>query len=245
LAALTAGAAIRTGADVARLTREEGRWRLLSADGAALFAADCVILANGPGLSSFAQTDFLPLAAVRGQIEWGRLRGAPLGCAIADGAYVAPHAGGVLFGATHDRARLSDEPAPDVNARARNLAQLAAFAPDIAARVDAESLQARAALRATTPDRAPIAGLCPDAPAWRARFAGLAQGRALDLSAPAPAHEGLYLLGGLGARGFTLAPLLADRIASELCGEPQALPGACLDAIHPARFLARAIKRGL
>lgn len=245
LAALSDRATIVANADVARLAREAGRWTLIGADGETLASADCVILANGPGLSAFAQTDFLPLAAVRGQIEWGPLQGAPLRHARADGAYVAPFEHGVLFGATHDPAALTDRPAPDGDARARNLAQLAALAPDIAARIDPAALRSRASVRATTPDRAPIAGLCPDAPAWRARFAGLAQGRALDLSAPAPAHEGLYLLGGLGSRGFTLAPLLADRVASELCGEPQALPIACLDAIHPARFLARAIKRGL
>jgi tRNA 5-methylaminomethyl-2-thiouridine biosynthesis bifunctional protein len=61
--------------------------------------------------------------------------------------------------------------------------------------------------------------------------------------APAPAHEGIYLIGGLGARGFTTAPILGERIASEICGEPAPLPQAVLDAIHPARFLHRALKR--
>ncbi|HRE44314.1 MAG TPA: hypothetical protein PKY87_10130, partial [Terricaulis sp.] len=61
---------------------------------------------------------------------------------------------------------------------------------------------------------------------------------------PAPAHQGVYVLGGLGARGLTLAPLLAERIVSEMCGAPQMLSRAALEAIHPARFLVRALKRG-
>jgi hypothetical protein len=36
---------------------------------------------------------------------------------------------------------------------------------------------------------------------------------------------------------------LGERIASEICGEPLPLSQATLDAIHPARFLHRALKR--
>lgn len=75
------------------------------------------------------------------------------------------------------------------------------------------------------------------------RYAGLAQGRALP-EGDAPAHAGVYVLGGLGARGLTLAPLLGERIAAEMFGEPQALSRPALEAIHPARFLVRALKRG-
>ena len=63
------------------------------------------------------------------------------------------------------------------------------------------------------------------------------------LRAP-PALGGVYVLGGLGARGLTLAPLLGERIAAEMFGEPQALSKACLALLHPARFLHRALKRG-
>jgi tRNA 5-methylaminomethyl-2-thiouridine biosynthesis bifunctional protein len=47
----------------------------------------------------------------------------------------------------------------------------------------------------------------------------------------------------LGARGLTLAPFLGERIAAEMCGEPAPLSQFALDAIHPARFLHRALKR--
>jgi tRNA 5-methylaminomethyl-2-thiouridine biosynthesis bifunctional protein len=51
------------------------------------------------------------------------------------------------------------------------------------------------------------------------------------------------VLGALGARGLTLAPLLGERIASEMCGEPQVLSQRVLDALHPARFLYRSLKK--
>ncbi|HVY84428.1 MAG TPA: hypothetical protein VG943_04800, partial [Caulobacterales bacterium] len=125
-----------------------------------------------------------------------------------------------------------------------NLAMLTRLAPDIAARLRPQTLLSRAALRATPRDFAPIAGLVPDAEAWRARFSGIAHGRPPDLSPPSPAHANLYVLGGLGARGLTLAPILGERLAAEMFGEPQALSLKTLEAVHPARFLHRALRRG-
>ncbi len=55
---------------------------------------------------------------------------------------------------------------------------------------------------------------------------------------------GLYVLTGFGARGFAHAPLLAEALASGLCGEPPPLERAGLMALHPARLLWRALRRG-
>jgi tRNA 5-methylaminomethyl-2-thiouridine biosynthesis bifunctional protein len=48
----------------------------------------------------------------------------------------------------------------------------------------------------------------------------------------------------LGARGFMTAPLLAERLAAEITGEPQPLDRLLLRALHPARFLERRLRRG-
>lgn len=237
IGAMLAGAHLMLEAPVARMERVGEAWMLRAPDGRAMLKADAVVLACGAGLAQFEPAQFLPLQISYGQIEWGA--GESPQRALMQGAYAAPFDGGVLFGATFDHA-----PAPRDDARARNLAALAELAPEIAAGLDLASLRSRASERVTTPDRAPIAGLLPDAEAWRARYAGLAHGRAPQSDAPPPAHEGVYVIGGLGARGLTLAPLLAERIVAEMLGLPQALSAAALEAIHPARFLARALKRG-
>jgi tRNA 5-methylaminomethyl-2-thiouridine biosynthesis bifunctional protein len=100
------------------------------------------------------------------------------------------------------------------------------------AQIDPALLQSRAALRAATPDRVPLAGLAPDAFAATQRQTANA------------VHDGLYLLGGFGSRGFSLGPLLGERIVCEMLGEPQALDAGALEAVHPARFLERALRRG-
>ena len=222
---------------VQRLDREDDGWIVRAPDGRALLKADAVVLACGAALAQFAPAAFLPIELSYGQIEWGK--GAPPEHALTRGSYVAPFDGGVLFGATFDKA----EAAPLGDARARNLTALRELASEIAARVDEASLQSRASQRATTPDRAPIAGLLPDAEAWLAQYAELAHGRIVQTEAPPPAHDGVYVIGGLGARGLTLAPLLGEVLASEMCNEPGLLSRFARDAINPARFLHRALKR--
>ena len=231
------GATVIFESPVQRLDRDGDGWILVAPDGRALLRADAVVLACGAALAQFEPASFLPVAISYGQIEWGK--GAAPQHALTRGSYVAPFDGGVLFGATFDKEAASSKS----NARARNISVLGELAPEIAASVDESTLRSRASERATTPDRAPIAGLLPDAEAWLAQYADLAHGRIVQTETPPPAHNGVYVIGGLGARGLTLAPLLGEVLAGEMCNEPGLLSQLARDAIHPARFLHRALKR--
>jgi tRNA 5-methylaminomethyl-2-thiouridine biosynthesis bifunctional protein len=133
---------------------------------------------------------------VRGQASWAL--GLELDHAMAWGGYACPMDGGVLFGATHDRGRTDLELSAEDHAR--NLQTLAEGLPELAAAARSRPIDGRAAVRATTFDRMPAAG-------------------ALD----AP---GLYLLGGLGSRGFCTGPLLAEHLAAEALGAPSPLPNS-------------------
>ncbi len=239
------GAAVRLGARAARLVRGAGRWRALDEDGGVLGEGAICVLACGLGLRRFEDAQWLPLAASRGQITQARVSGRTLEGAIAIGGYAIPDGADTLtFGATYD----VWSPAAAVVAHAqddhRNLELVRAAAPALAARIDPETMTGRASLRAVTPDRLPVVGPVPDAEAFQARFSGLATGRR-DLGAePGPLREGLFVLSGLGSRGFLWAPLLGEALASEICGEPGALERGAAEALHPARFLTRALKRG-
>jgi tRNA 5-methylaminomethyl-2-thiouridine biosynthesis bifunctional protein len=145
------GAQIHLGAEVTALDRDESGWSLSMADGAHM-SADIVVLAVGPALARFAG---LPIEKRAGQIEWAQVH--VEGAARAAGAYAAPFEGGLVFGATHDPTDADAvEASPD--ARARNLASLEDLAPAWAAHARASSVASRAAVRAGTPDRLPIAG---------------------------------------------------------------------------------------
>lgn len=237
IAAMLRGASLICESPVQQLEQAGESWLLRAPDGRALVKADAVVLACGAGLAQFAPASFLPIALSRGQIEWGRGPAPPH--AIAAGSYVAPFDGGVLFGATFDKAEEADAD----DARRRNLAALARLSPKLAAGVERDTLRSRVGHRATTPDRAPIVGLLPDAEAWLTQYAALAHGGRPPTDAPPPAHAGVYVVGGLGARGLTWAPLLGEIVAGEMFAEPALLPRPARDALHPARFLHRRLKR--
>ncbi len=154
----------------------------------------------------------LALAPVRGQANW--VEGVEAG-AVAWGGYAAPTGAGLLFGATHDRDEIDGGPSDE--AGARNLATVAARLPQLAARIAAVGpAQARTAVRATTPDRLPLAGAVPGT-------------------------EGLFVLGGLGSRGFCVAPLLAEHVAALALGAPSPLPGDQAARVDPLRNAIAAV----
>jgi tRNA 5-methylaminomethyl-2-thiouridine biosynthesis bifunctional protein len=123
-------------------------------------------------------------------------------------------AGGVMFGATHDRGDSgADWRAADDQ---RNLAELAGRLPRLAARLQGRAVEGRASVRAVVADNFPIVG---------------------------QAAPGLFLLGALGGRGFTLAPLLAEHLAALALGAPSPLPGRLSQLLAPGRFAERVRRR--
>jgi tRNA 5-methylaminomethyl-2-thiouridine biosynthesis bifunctional protein len=197
-------------AHVAGVERMDEAWWLLDNNGRALAEADAVCLASGAELRDlWPQAPILP---VRGQLSW-----APGGSAAAAwGTYVAPAAGGhVVFGATHDRGVTDATSSAEDDAR--NLAALGARLPALARRVAEGDIRGRAAIRATTPDRMPLAG---------------------------EIGPGLYVLGGFGSRGFALAPSLSEHLAAVILGAPSPLPSTLAPVVAPGRFAERTGRRG-
>jgi tRNA 5-methylaminomethyl-2-thiouridine biosynthesis bifunctional protein len=200
---------------VSALRREDGDWVLLDEEGRELARADVVIVAAAMG--SAALCPGLPLRPVRGQASFAEGFPEAPG-ALAWGGYLLPTRDGLLFGATHDR----DDQGTEVRAadHDRNLATLAGVRPELAARLVETPLEGRASIRATTPDRLPIAGAAPDG------------------------AEGVFVLTGFGSRGFSLAPLLGEHVAALALNAPSPLSAPLAELVDPDRFRRRALRRG-
>jgi tRNA 5-methylaminomethyl-2-thiouridine biosynthesis bifunctional protein len=203
ITAAWSGAVIRR--RVARLERGEDGWRLLDEAGAIIARADRVALAGGAASGLLAPD--LPLTPVRGQASWtDGVSTRP----VAFGGYAVPTRTGVLFGATHDRGDAGVDVRPEDHAR--NLATVAKGLPDLAARLEGRVFEGRAALRATTADRLPLAGVRED---------------------------GILVLTGLGSRGLCLAPLLAEHLVARMLGAPSPLPRVLSHLVESGRFDSR------
>lgn len=201
------GGTRRVAAQVDRVEPSPGGWRLVDAAGGTILEAETVVIAAGWGSAALAAE--APLAPVRGQADWIEGVSTP---PVAWGGYASPTAGGLLFGATHERGETAAEVSGE--ATEANLRTLAARLPKLASRIaEAGPTGRRAAVRATTPDRLPLAGeLAP----------------------------GLFALTGLGSRGFCVAPLLAEHLAALATGAPSPLPTALAARVDPKRFVKSA-----
>ncbi|MBL8304623.1 MAG: FAD-dependent oxidoreductase, partial [Ideonella sp.] len=156
---------------------------------------------------------------------------------VVGGGYLLPRVDGrVVFGATTQ----ADDPDPAVRDQdhRQNLARLAQLGPSLAdlARLPADRLQGRTGFRCVSRDRLPLVGAVPQA--WVGGPGG-------DWDQPrfVPRAPGLYLCTALGSRGITVAPLVAELLAATITGAPLPLPSDLVDAVDPARFVARATRR--
>ena len=173
---------------------------------------DAVILACGDGIFDMMETrGRFDLGPVRGQVEFAPSAEAPR-LALSWGGYAVPmdrqgKNEGLLFGATHERGdRGVDVREVD---RARNLDSLARIMPRQAAAIAPTSLRSRASIRVMTRDYLPAMG---------------------------EVAPGVYVLTGLGARGFCLAPLLAKALLADLTGTPSPLPAVAQNLLNICRL---------
>lgn len=201
--------------------------------------ADAAVIANGVDALRFVQARSLPLAPVAGQIDWFESAEAPAH-AVAFGPYVAPAPrGGVFIGATYDK---SGAACVSLAATQANIDALASRFPQLAAQLDPKASQPRAGVRCQTPDRLPVAGAVPDLGFYSGAYDDLRFGRKADYP-EGQAHPGLYILAGLGSRGLVTAPLCAAMIVAEMTGEIAPVGDDIAQALHPARFFIRDLKR--
>lgn len=229
-------------AAVTRIAEEADGWRVESRDGRQWHAPNLVVAAGHqlPTLLPFAE---LPLYPVRGQVSHVPTTASlsKLKTVLCYDGYLTPaHNGAHCIGASYGRNQT--DLAYRADEQDQNRARLQACVPQQRwpAEVDVSGAQARIGVRCASRDHLPVAGPV-------ARLAALADH---DVHAPAdqqsalPLHAGLYVLGALGSRGLCSAPLCGELVASEICGDPLPLAADLLEALHPARYWVRRLRRG-
>ncbi len=224
------------------IAEQDGGWRVESRDGRQWRAPNLVVAAGHqlPALLPFAE---LPLYPVRGQVSHVPTTAglSQLKTVLCYDGYLTPaHNGAHCIGASYGRNQT--DLAYRADEQEQNRARLQACVPHQRwpAEVDVSGNQARVGVRCASRDHLPVAGPV-------VRLAALVDH---DVNAPAdqqsalPLHAGLYVLGALGSRGLCSAPLCGELVASEICGDPLPLAADLLEALHPARYWVRRLRRG-
>lgn len=232
--AALAGATPARDIEITAIARDGEAWFLSDQTGERYGPYGAVVLAGGHEAGALSGLSIEAGAGRVGVFETERDLAAP----AAWGGYAAPMGRGrVMVGATH----LNGEDPGSPTAAEAGLRALAHGAPAAVSSLGA-CVEHWGGVRAALADRLPVAGVLPDE-TFEACWRGAAQGRS-DGPGGIAGPGGPLILGALGARGFAHAPLLAEHLAGGLCGEPPALEHGGRDALHPARFAWRVLKRG-
>lgn len=203
---------------VAELRPTTEGWRLIDDHGATLCEAANVVIAAGPASAALSGAALPGLGAQPGTLDLLPPDDRPLRL-LGGGGFLSPTV-----------------------ATPRGPLRIRAGTPPVGPALPAP-LARWHGVRAVTRDHLPLAGPLPDFAAFAADYAAAARdGRKHGLPAPA-LRPGLFVLTGLGARGFQHATLMAASVAAAIAGTPQPLERAQREAVHPARIFMRDLIR--
>ncbi len=205
--------------------------------------AEVVVLANGNKITSFNQTQSLPIKPIRGQMTAidATRESMALKIPLCDEGHVLPAVNGIhLLGATYElkTADFTIKAEDDL----LNIAKLRQLGPHTSWSNDIVSHWA--GVRATTPDYLPVVGAVALESDFLNLYAGLRSDSKRWINQEAPYYPGLYAFAGFGSRGLTTIPLSAEYLASLINNQISLLPRALTQALSPARFLRKNIIRG-
>ncbi|MCC9622691.1 bifunctional tRNA (5-methylaminomethyl-2-thiouridine)(34)-methyltransferase MnmD/FAD-dependent 5-carboxymethylaminomethyl-2-thiouridine(34) oxidoreductase MnmC [Thalassospira sp. MA62] len=236
----------RTGTPIAAIRNNNTQRSLITASGDEIGPFDAIVIAGAMETAQLGITDWLSehLRSVRGQISYlpATRTQNKISCVLSHDGYLTPARDGIhVCGATFGR----DDDQTDLRTADHdfNITQLSKILPTLTDGLSVENLSGRASIRTTTGDHLPVVGPAPDFDAYVSAYGDIDKGKKHARYERAPYHAGVYICTGFGARGLIGAPLAAEIIASEICAMPLPLEKDLMDALHPARFIVRGLKR--
>ncbi len=187
-------------ANITHMAKTGDNWTAHDKDGQIIAASKTMIIASGAGVRDIHLPSGESIAAAlslrfsRGQLTWAKEAGkTPLNQAIAYGGYAIPLGQDILLGATHNRLDARDDYALRPEDDAHNLGQARHY---LETELTAAPQKSRASLRVTTVNSLP---------------------QVIEIK------PGLWVMTGLGSRGFVFAPLLANNLTAYLCRKAPSL----------------------
>ncbi len=233
---------LRLSTAVVEISNKDG-FPLLKLSKGEPLSVDALVLANGYQAAQFSENT--PITPVRGQTSSAQIADhQSMAHALRHAGYMVGIPGNpqrVIFGASYIRGDNS------VDLRTRETRQdfeiLRSTLPKLASRLT-DIRPSHAGIRATTTDRWPLVGPLADADFYQREYADLYQGKQYRPYPTATYQAGTYVLSGLGSRGLSSAAYCANLLSHIIMGQSPPAPEPILQALHPARFLIRRLRKG-
>ena len=219
-------------------------WSLFTPQNELVSHAQIVILANAIVANEYAQTSWLPLRPVRGQITYLKTNQAleNIKSIICGSSYLTPKIHNTYcLGATFNR----DDRNNDIRQvdHQTNIDNMTMYMPGNPAISVSNITGGRAAVRCIGPDRLPIAGPIVQEKHFRKTYADLCHGKPAGNLGPPNFHPNLFVSTAHGSRGLSSALLAAQTILAIATGTVLPIDLNTLEHILPARILTRELRK--
>jgi tRNA 5-methylaminomethyl-2-thiouridine biosynthesis bifunctional protein len=212
------------------------------------FEHQAVVIANGHQFDQFMQTQFLPLAKVKGQVSHVPTTATlkKLHSVLCYDGYMAPYAPSTqqhCIGASYDRQHIDTQ--FDPQAQTDNKQKLIDCLADQEwpHEVDVSSQRSRQGVRCVSRDHLPFVGNIGQYQSIQSLYQHLQQQTAAETE-PLPTYPNLYAMVGLGSRGLSSAPLMAELLASIMSNDPLPFPTDLVNQLNPSRMWIKKLLKG-
>lgn len=235
--------------DILAIERQSDGWVLLTEkERFGPFAQ--LVLANGAELTQFDASNKLQISPFRGQVSHvpAQFQLSQLATVLCANGYLTPsHQGLHCLGASYVKEPEHLDFCPQE--QQENLMKMHESYPNQSwlEDINMSGNNARVGVRMVTRDHFPMMGCAPDVAKILEDYEQhqlTKESRHYWQTTPAPVHQGLYILGGLGSRGLSSGPLAAECLAAQLCGEPIPLDKETLCKLNPNRMWLRKLLKG-
>ncbi len=232
--------------EIQKIEKTNGGWALCSEEN--VFTHQVVIIANGHLFNQFEQSQNIPASPVKGQVSHipttENLK--KLKTVLCYDGYMTPHNPNNMqhcLGASYDRDTINRE--FDPSAQAENAAKLNNCVPNQSwtQDIDVSSGHSRQGIRSVSRDHLPFVGPVGRYQDLLSEYKNLRDQKESDVI-DVPVYDDLFCLVGLGSRGLSSAPLMAELLVSQICGDPMPFPVDILNELHPARMWVRRLRKG-
>lgn len=193
-------------------SQDDSNWIVLDNDSQPITQSNKVIVANAKESVTLCPT-LPPLTVIRGQMSWLPAPSNSPSLALGYGGYTATFKNNLLLGSSFVR----DDENTDIRLTEHdsNLTLLKNSFPLLAQQLPPTTTwQGRVSLRALPRDSMPIVGEVPQ-------------------------MKDVFVLAGLGSKGFSFAPLCAELLAAQMLSEPLPMTEKLATAIRPDRFIKK------
>ena len=242
------GLEMKTKQQIMHLEQQAEGWLLYNQQ-QQLFQHSVVVLANGHQLTQFAQTQELPLYPVRGQVSHIPTSEnlSQLKTVLCYDGYLTPvdndkaqHCIGASHKRDHSERDFSEAEQQENQTKIQqNIAQK--WTQD----VDTSGNEGRVGVRCSVRDRIPVLGNVSNFAQQREEYNNIFNLRRRKQFIPNAAYyPNLYLVGALGSRGLTSAPILGETLASLIYDEPLPLAQDIMHQLSPNRSWMRKLLKG-